>query len=69
LREAIRAWGEAHRRLLSTELRAAGSVDPETDAELLLNLLNGLLLAQLATPRPDFERALLRPAIDRFLKA
>jgi DNA-binding transcriptional regulator YbjK len=67
LRDTIRAWGDAHRRLLAAELRATGSADPETDAELLLNLLNGLLLAQLAAPRPDFEQALLRPAIERFL--
>ena len=67
LRDAIRAWGDAHRRLLSIELKAAGSANAHTDADLLLNLLNGLFLAQLATPRQDFESALLRPAISKFL--
>jgi DNA-binding transcriptional regulator YbjK len=67
LRPALRAWGDAYRELLAAELAAAGSADPETDAGLLLNLLNGLLLAQLAAPRADFEAAELRPAIERFL--
>ena len=66
LRPALEAWGDAHRRLLAAEL-TAGAEHPDTDAELLLNLLNGLLLKQAATPRLDFERAILRPAIERFL--
>ena len=66
LRPALDAWGRAYERLLAAEL-TAGSDDPEQDAELLLNLLNGLLLRQAATPRADFEAAVLRPAIERFL--
>jgi DNA-binding transcriptional regulator YbjK len=67
LRPALEEWGDAYRRLLTAELAAAGSADPGTDAELLLNLINGLLLAQLALPRDDFQEALLRPALERFL--
>jgi DNA-binding transcriptional regulator YbjK len=67
LRPALQAWGDAYRRLLVAELTASGSEDPVTDAELLLNLVNGLLLAQLALPRDDFEPAILRPAIERFI--
>lgn len=67
LRPALEEWGDAYRRLLTAELAAAGSADPGTDAELLLNLLNGLLLAQLALPRDDFREAILRPALEHFL--
>ena len=69
LRPAIEAWGAAHTALLAAELRAAGADDPHTDAELLLNVINGLLLVQVATPRADFAQAVLRPAIERFLPA
>ncbi len=68
LRPALQAWGDAYRSLLAAELAASGSADPATDADLLLNLVNGLLLAQLATPRNDFEEAMLRPAIERFIR-
>ena len=65
LRPALAAWGEAYERILATEI-TAGSADPRGDARLLLNLLNGLLLRQLADPEPDFEQGVLRPAIERF---
>jgi TetR/AcrR family transcriptional regulator, regulator of biofilm formation and stress response len=67
LRRALQDWGDAYRRLFAAELESAGSPHPEVEAELLLNLINGLLLAQLATPRPDFEEAVLRPALEHFL--
>ena len=66
LRPALEAWGAAYTRLFAAELTAGGD-DPETDAELLLNLLNGLLLRQLATPRADFEEGVLEPALERFM--
>jgi DNA-binding transcriptional regulator YbjK len=66
LRPALQAWGDAYRRLFAAQL-TAGTVDPETDAELLLNLLNGLLLRQVAAPVRDFEGAVLRPAFERFI--
>jgi DNA-binding transcriptional regulator YbjK len=65
LRPALDAWGDAYVRLFASEL-TAGARDPRTDAELLLNLLNGLILRQLAAPRDDFERAVLTPALQRF---
>jgi TetR/AcrR family transcriptional regulator, regulator of biofilm formation and stress response len=65
LRPALKAWGAAYERLLATQM-TADRPDPEADAELLLNLLNGLLLRQAALPRRDFEAAVLRPAIERF---
>lgn len=66
LRPALEAWGAAYRRLFAAQL-TAGTVDPETDAELLLNLLNGLLLRQVAVPVEDFENTVLRPAFERFV--
>lgn len=68
LRPALDAWGDAYVRLLAAEL-THGAEDPQTEAELLLNLLNGLLLRQVAVPRDDFEHAVLRPAFERFLTA
>jgi AcrR family transcriptional regulator len=65
LRPALEAWGKAYERLLAAQM-TANSPDPKADAELLLNLLNGLLLRQAALPRRDFETAVLRPAIQRF---
>jgi DNA-binding transcriptional regulator YbjK len=67
LRPALQEWGDAYRRVFEAELTAAGSANPDVDADLLLNLINGLLLAQLATPREDFEHAVLCPALDHFL--
>jgi DNA-binding transcriptional regulator YbjK len=67
LRRALQEWGDAYRRLFVAELESAGSAQAEVEAELLLNLINGLLLAQLATPRADFEEAVLRPALEHFL--
>jgi DNA-binding transcriptional regulator YbjK len=65
LRPALDAWGAAYTRLFAAEL-TADARDPEAEAELLLNLLNGLLLRQLATPRRDFEKGVLEPALARF---
>ena len=65
LRPALDDWGAAYRRLLAADV-TAGAADPEGEADLLLNLLNGLLLRQLASPRQDFAGSVLRPAIERF---
>jgi DNA-binding transcriptional regulator YbjK len=66
LRPALEAWGDAYARLFAAEVTAHAS-DPLAEAELLLNLLNGLLLREAAAPREDFERGVLLPAIERFL--
>ena len=66
LRPALEAWSDAYIKLFAAEL-TAGAEDPITEAQLLLNLLNGLLLRQVAVPREDFEAAILRPALARFL--
>lgn len=65
LREEVLRWEEAHLRLAEAGLRAAGSDDPETDAHLVVASVTGLMLGQLTTPQPDFERKVLRPALER----
>ena len=66
LRPSLENWGAAYVKLFAAEL-TAGAADPEREAELLLNLLNGLLLRQVATPHEDFEIAVLVPAFERFI--
>jgi DNA-binding transcriptional regulator YbjK len=68
LRPALEEWGAAYTKLFAAEL-TAHAADPEAEAELLLNLLNGLILRQLAVPRADFVEAELRPAIERAMVA
>ena len=68
LRPDLDAWGDAYRRLFTAHLEQLGSDDPETDAHLILSAGNALLLEQVAMQRPDFERAVLRPALTRLLR-
>jgi DNA-binding transcriptional regulator YbjK len=65
LREDVGRWELAQLRLAEAGLRAAGSDDPETDAHVIVATITGLILGQLTTPRSDFERAILRPALER----
>jgi DNA-binding transcriptional regulator YbjK len=65
LRAEVERWEEAHRRLAEAGLRAAGSDDPETDARLVVATITGLMLEQLSTRHPRFERTVLRPALER----
>lgn len=65
LRDEVVRWQAAHLRLAELGLRAAGSPDPAADAPLVVAALTGLVLRQLANPRPDFEEAVLRPALER----
>ena len=65
LRDEVVRWRTAHLRLAELGLRAAGSPDPAADAPLVVATLTGLVLGQLASPHPDFEYAVLRPALER----
>jgi DNA-binding transcriptional regulator YbjK len=69
LRPEVARWEEAHLRLAEVGLRAAGSADPETDARLVVAALSGLVLGQLVTPQPNFERAVLRPTLERLFES
>jgi DNA-binding transcriptional regulator YbjK len=68
LRPDLDAWGDGYRRLFAAILEQLGSTDPETDAHLVLSVGNALLLEQVSMRRPDFETAVLRPALTRLLK-
>lgn len=68
LREELRRWQEAHLRLAEMGCRAVGSEAPELDARLVVSALTGLMLEQLASARPDFEEAVLRPALARLFE-
>jgi tetracycline repressor-like protein len=65
LRTEVERWEAAHLRLAEAGLRAAGSDDPETDARLVVATITGLMLEQVAAPNPQFERTILRPALER----
>jgi DNA-binding transcriptional regulator YbjK len=65
LQEQVLRWEAAHLRLAEAGLRAAGSDDPQTDAHLVVAAVTGLMLGQLTTPQPDFERKVLTPALER----
>jgi DNA-binding transcriptional regulator YbjK len=65
LRDEVGRWEEAHLRLAEVGLRSAGSSDPQTDAHVVVAVITGLVLGQLVSPRRDFERAVLRPALER----
>jgi TetR/AcrR family transcriptional regulator, regulator of biofilm formation and stress response len=63
MRELARAWREAHLRVASVGMRAAGSSRPEEHGSLLVVTITGLLLKQLADPEPGFESNVLRPQL------
>ena len=69
LRPVLRDWGRAYARIIHRILANLGSSDPNADAALLTNTINGHVIGQLALQRKDFELAILRPAILRLLKA
>jgi DNA-binding transcriptional regulator YbjK len=68
LRVELQRWQDAHLRLAEMGCRAIGSDAPQTDALIVVALLTGLMLQQLASGRDDFEEAVLRPALERLLE-
>ncbi|MBA2347751.1 MAG: TetR family transcriptional regulator [Solirubrobacterales bacterium] len=69
LREIAVGWTDAYRRLAARLLELAGSTRPVADAELLVAVLDGLLLEQLARGAADFGPAVLQPALERLVAA
>ncbi len=67
LRPVLRDWGRAYARIIHRILANLGSSDPDADAALLTNTINGHVIGQLALQRKDFESTVLRPAILRLL--
>lgn len=69
LRPVLRDWGRAYARIIHRILANLGSSDPNADAALLTNTINGHVIGQLALQRKNFESTVLRPAIHRLLTA
>ena len=69
LAPALREWGRAFGRITHDTFVRLGSRDPEADSAVITNLITGMVLRQLALPRPDFESAILTPSIERLLNA
>jgi DNA-binding transcriptional regulator YbjK len=68
IRELARAWRQAHLQVASVGMRAAGSSQPEVHGPLLVAAITGLLLKQLADPRPRFESEILRPQLRELVR-
>lgn len=68
LRPIIQAWGRGYTRIVRGTLEKLGSLDPSADAALLVNLINGIVISQLALPRKDFADSILRQAVEQFLR-
>jgi DNA-binding transcriptional regulator YbjK len=65
VRESVGRWLHAYRGLATAGSAATGSTDPEADARILLGLLTGLALLQLADPHERYEDEVLRPTLAR----
>lgn len=55
-------------RLAEIGARAAGSDDPAADAPIIVAVVSGLMLTQLAAPASRFESEQLRPALERLFE-
>jgi DNA-binding transcriptional regulator YbjK len=69
LRDVLRNWGRSYTATAESALRTLGSTDPAGDMAQLTNAIGGLIVGQLALPRRDFERRVLRPAVERLVLA
>ena len=65
LRQELADWQQALHRLAAMGCRAVGSDTPELDGTLVVAAIAGLMLQGLAADVPDFERDVLRPALER----
>jgi TetR/AcrR family transcriptional regulator, regulator of biofilm formation and stress response len=65
LREEVGRWESAWLGLAEMGLRALGSANPAEDAPLVVGAITGMMLGQLASPRPRFEEDVFRPALER----
>jgi TetR/AcrR family transcriptional regulator, regulator of biofilm formation and stress response len=68
LRPEVERMHTAQLKLAELGARAAGSDDPAADAPIIVAALFGFLFAQLATPQREYERDVLRPALERLFE-
>jgi TetR/AcrR family transcriptional regulator, regulator of biofilm formation and stress response len=62
-----RAWTDAYLRAIAPALAKLGSPDPQRDGSIVFAAVCGMVLDELAAPQPEFEQAVLRPAVERLL--
>jgi DNA-binding transcriptional regulator YbjK len=65
LEQVAREWNQAWWAVLEELFQALKVPDPGLEARMLLAMLDGFLLGQLAAPDPDFVSATLKPALRR----
>jgi len=65
LEPVVREWNQAWWTVLEESFEALNVPDPALEARMLLAMLDGFLLEQLAAPDPDFAVAVLQPALRR----
>jgi DNA-binding transcriptional regulator YbjK len=65
LEPVAREWNQAWWAVLEESFEALKVPDPALEARMLLAMLDGFLLEQLAAPDPDFAVAVLKPALRR----
>jgi len=63
LEPVAREWNQAWWAVLEESFEALQAPDPAVEARMLLAMLDGFLLEQLAAPDPDFVVAVLKPAL------
>jgi DNA-binding transcriptional regulator YbjK len=62
-----RAWTDAYLRAIVPALAKLGSPGPQRDGSIVFAAVCGMVLDELAAPQPEFEQAILRPAVERLL--
>jgi DNA-binding transcriptional regulator YbjK len=67
VRPVARAWTQAYLDLAEEVLAEAGSAQPARDAQILVAMVDGLFLEQVATRRRGFKSQILEPALRRFV--
>jgi TetR/AcrR family transcriptional regulator, regulator of biofilm formation and stress response len=65
LEPVAREWNQAWWAVLEDLFRALKVPDPALEARMLLAMLDGFLLEQLAAPDPEFVSGVLKPALRR----
>lgn len=68
LKPVVQAWNEAWWSALEQLFGELGLAAGRIEARMLLALLDGLLMQQLATPDDEFEECLLRPMLRTWLE-
>jgi DNA-binding transcriptional regulator YbjK len=69
LRAVAEEWNQGCVRLLVPGLRGLGVAEPEAAARMVLAMLDGFMIEDLGAHQPGFEERVLRPSVERLLRA